>query len=240
MKCGTSALMVFMSLHPNIQSPNQELHMFDSPHYENHYKWYQRHMPVSCPGDVTIEKSPSYVRVQNVSERIHKFNHSAVFILVVRDPVMRAISEYYFHKRHSRKTLPSFEELVLNQTTGEVLNTSRLVKNSLFVEHLRPWTLFFTRKQLLVIDGDKFIKENPARTLHQVEKHLNVRHFFENNMFVYNQTKGYYCLKNPGCLPDTKGHMHPIIQPRVVGKLKKYFKPYNEKFFRLVDIKFDW
>ena len=68
-------------------------------------------MPLSTEDQVTIEKTPSYFISKNVPKRIKKMNKDTKIILVVRDPVTRAISDYA-QAKIKRPTLLAFEEMV--------------------------------------------------------------------------------------------------------------------------------
>ena len=51
-------------------------------------------MPYSRPDQLTIEKTPAYFHTPSVPQRIHDMNSSVKLILLVRDPVKRAVSDF--------------------------------------------------------------------------------------------------------------------------------------------------
>lgn len=60
-KCGTRALLEMLYLHPMVQKAAGEVHFFDrDENYNRGLEWYRMQMPHSYPGQITIEKSPSY------------------------------------------------------------------------------------------------------------------------------------------------------------------------------------
>lgn len=68
-KCGTRALLEMLYLHPRVQKAAGEVHFFDRD--ENYWKgleWYRKKMPHSFRGQITIEKSPSYFVMPEVSQ----------------------------------------------------------------------------------------------------------------------------------------------------------------------------
>ncbi|KAL2724409.1 heparan sulfate glucosamine 3-O-sulfotransferase 5-like, partial [Vespula squamosa] len=94
-KCGTRALLEMLYLHPQIQKASGEVHFFDrDDNYGKGLEWYRRKMPYSFKGQITIEKSPSYFVTPEVPERIRAMNASVKLLLIVREPVTRAISDY--------------------------------------------------------------------------------------------------------------------------------------------------
>lgn len=108
-KCGTRALLEMLFLHPRIQKAAGEVHFFDrDENYERGLEWYRKKMPYSFRGQITIEKSPSYFVTPEVPERVRAMNASIKLLMIVRDPVTRAISDYTQLKSHAATAaLPS-------------------------------------------------------------------------------------------------------------------------------------
>ena len=51
---------------------SQEVHFFDnSTNYARGYPWYLAQMPALGPGQLAVEKSPSYLVTPGVAERVH-------------------------------------------------------------------------------------------------------------------------------------------------------------------------
>lgn len=108
-KCGTRALLEMLFLHPRIQKAAGEVHFFDrDENYEHGLEWYRKKMPYSFRGQITIEKSPSYFVTPEVPERVRAMNASIKLMVIVRDPVTRAISDYTQLRSHAATAaLPS-------------------------------------------------------------------------------------------------------------------------------------
>lgn len=101
-KCGTRALLEMLFLHPRIQKAAGEVHFFDrDENYERGLDWYRKKMPYSFRGQITIEKSPSYFVTPEVPERVRAMNASIKLMMIVRDPVTRAISDYTQLRSHA-------------------------------------------------------------------------------------------------------------------------------------------
>ena len=145
-KGGTRALLEFLNLHPLIQKASDEVHFFDNDlKYNLGLNWYRNQMPYSSPEQVTIEKSPAYFVTESVPSRIHTMNSSIKLILIVRDPVVRLISDYaQLAENRIKKSLKmaSFEDLVFS---GGKVNTSyRPVRVSMYSLHYKKWTQVYT------------------------------------------------------------------------------------------------
>lgn len=94
-KSGTRALLKFLELNPAIKAAPREVHFFDKPqNYKRGLDWYESQMPLSNPNQVTIEKSPAYFITPGVPQRIKAMNSSIKLVLIMRNPVIRLISDY--------------------------------------------------------------------------------------------------------------------------------------------------
>ncbi|XP_050403023.1 heparan sulfate glucosamine 3-O-sulfotransferase 5 isoform X2 [Patella vulgata] len=246
-KAGTRALLSFLNIHPDIQAVGRELHFFDDDdNYQLGYDWYRKRMPYSFKNQITIEKTPSYLVESVAPERVYMMNSSIKLILIVKDPVLRTISDYAQFRENKvlrQKPIIPFESLVIDPETGEINRSYNAVRRSIYCRHLQKWLRYFSMDQIIIVDGDKLSKA-PWREIHKVESFLNIGHVVNKDKFIFNQTRGFYCIRNEDqsekCLSRSKGRKHPDIQPWIVNKLKEFFHPFNEKFFKMLDRRFDW
>ena len=84
------ALRDFLNHHPLIVYKLHEAHFFDLA-YKKGLAHYRSMMPSSKPGQITMEKTPSYIRTPKVPARIKAFNPHIKLIAVLRDPVSRYV-----------------------------------------------------------------------------------------------------------------------------------------------------
>ncbi|XP_044584874.1 heparan sulfate glucosamine 3-O-sulfotransferase 5 [Cotesia glomerata] len=123
-KCGTRALLEMLFLHPQIQKAAGEVHFFDrDDNYEKGLEWYRKKMPYSLKGQITIEKSPSYFVTPEVPERIRAMNASIKLLLIVREPVTRAISDYT--QLRTRVSTTSTSSAVTTSSTSSLSSLAR-------------------------------------------------------------------------------------------------------------------
>ncbi|RUS88766.1 hypothetical protein EGW08_003483 [Elysia chlorotica] len=264
-KGGTRAVLRFVDLHPDVVTSKREPHFFDRE-YEQGLEWYRHQMPPSLPSQITLEKTPNYLVDWDVPKRVYTFNSSIKLILIVREPISRAVSDYVqlreaFYKqmeydeeralKNGRlERLPDFEDLAIDPSTGEVDKSYAPVKRSLYSRHLERWLAFFNMSQILILDGDN-IRYRPWEEMAKVEKFLGLSHQVKQNCFVFNETKGFFCVKvvdhKKGngatvqkCLSESKGRVHPHIDPEVRSKLRDFYRPFNKRFFYKVGRTFDW
>ncbi|GFO45828.1 heparan sulfate glucosamine 3-o-sulfotransferase 5-like [Plakobranchus ocellatus] len=246
-KCGTSALLEFLDLHPKIISLDWEPDYFCDRMYQKYdLKWYVKRMPPSLPDQITIEKSPCYIVEHDAHHRIHAFNSSLKVLVLVRDPVTRLMSEHAHYascQRYWGKTTQSFENRFYNNFTGQ-FKTEMILKVGDYTPHFQHLLQVFPRDQILIVDGDKLIT-NPLSQLSRIETFLGLQHEISREDLYFDREKGFYCmhLRQTGerrCMGKSKGRQHEQVNDQFKKKLANFLKPYKEKFFELVGDKFNW
>jgi len=114
-KCGTTSLWGYLNQHPEIQMcATKELHYFlrelNNPQYPypNH-AWYNSQFPSGC---VTGEATPSYCFWPGVIERIYDYNPHIKLIMLLRNPVQRALSHYWMEFQRGKENLPILQAMI--------------------------------------------------------------------------------------------------------------------------------
>ncbi|XP_002664054.3 heparan sulfate glucosamine 3-O-sulfotransferase 3A1 isoform X1 [Danio rerio] len=243
-KGGTRALLEFLRVHPDIRAVGAEPHFFDR-NYENGLDWYRDLMPKTLEGQITMEKTPSYFVTREAPSRIYAMSRDTKLIVVVRDPVTRAISDYT-QTLSKKPDIPTFESLTFkNRTTGLIDTSWSAIQIGIYAKHLDNWLQFFPMSQILFVSGERLISD-PAGELGRVQDFLGLKRIITDKHFYFNQTKGFPCLKKaegsskPHCLGKTKGRTHPNIDPEIVQRLRDFYKPFNMKFYQMTGRKFGW
>lgn len=243
-KGGTRALLEFLRLHPDIRALGSEPHFFDR-HYARGLDWYRSMMPKALEGQVVMEKTPRYFVTMETPERVRAMSGQVKLIVVVRDPVTRAISDY---TQIISKTpdIPAFESLAFkNQSTGEIDAQWSPLWIGLYALHLQRWLDCFPLSQIHLVSGERLISD-PAGELGKVQDFLGLQRIVTDKHFYFNKTKGFPCLKKPEgsskphCLGKTKGRPHAPIDPEVLQQLRDFYRPHNERFYQLTGQDFGW
>jgi hypothetical protein len=94
-----------------------------------------------------------------------------------------------------------------------------------------------------------------------VQDFLGLRRYVTDRHFYFNVTKGFPCLRKTDnavdggasnlsspsptaavvrCLGKNKGRTHPVVDEKVLQRLREFFRPFNKKFYRLTGIDFGW
>lgn len=243
-KGGTRALLEFLRIHPDIRAPGPEPHFFDR-HYHRGLEWYRNQMPLTIEGQITMEKTPSYFVTKGVPGRIYNMSKDMKLIVVVRDPVTRAISDYT-QAASKRAELKPFPEMAfLDNVTGLVDTSWGAIRIGVYAKHLERWLKYFPLAQMHFVNGEKLISD-PAGEVAKVQDFLGLKRVITDKHFYFNSTKGFPCLKkpegsgNPHCLGKTKGRTHPEVDRKVIKRLREFFRPFNAKFYQMTNQDFGW
>lgn len=243
-KGGTRALLEFLRIHPDVRAFGAEPHFFDR-FYDRGLEWYRNLMPRTLDGQITMEKTPSYFVTKEAPSRVCTMNCQTKLIVVVRDPVTRAISDYTQTLTKS-PGLPSFQSLALkNSSTGLIDTTWSAVRIGLYAKHLENWLQYFPLSQFLFVSGERLVSD-PAGEMGRVQDFLGLKRVISDKHFYFNQTKGFPCLKKPEgssrprCLGKSKGRPHPQIPSEVLQRLRDFYRPFNQQFYQMSGKDFGW
>ncbi|XP_017338725.1 heparan sulfate (glucosamine) 3-O-sulfotransferase 3-like [Ictalurus punctatus] len=243
-KGGTRALLEFLRLHPDIRALGSEPHFFDR-HYARGLTWYRSMMPKALDGQIVMEKTPRYFVTAETPARVHAMSRDVKLIVVVRDPVTRAISDY---TQIASKTpgIASFESLAFkNRSSGQVDSLWSPVYIGLYAQHLEHWLAYFPLSQIHFVSGERLVSD-PAFELGRVQDFLGLERIITDKHFYFNKTKGFPCLKKaegsaePHCLGKTKGRTHVHVEPEVIHNLRDFYHPHNLRFYQMTGMDFGW
>jgi len=211
-------------------------------------------MPATRDGQLTVEKTPSYLITRNVPSRVRQMSKDVRLIVVLRDPVTRAVSDFTQTSVKRRRQTPTFEQLAFvdadgrSNTTTMTVNTSwRAIEIGLYAVHVRRWLEEFNADQLHFVSGERLVAD-PSSVLSDVQHFLGLPRVVTDKHFRFSRQKGFPCIvRDPQrapdqirCLGKTKGRRHPNIQPAALKRLRYFFRPHNEDLYRLTNISFGW
>ncbi|KAM7372051.1 hypothetical protein PAMP_009246 [Pampus punctatissimus] len=243
-KGGTRALLEFLRIHPDVRAVGAEPHFFDRGlHGVMGFIWNL--MPRTLDGQITMEKTPSYFVTKEAPSRVCTMNCQTKLIVVVRDPVTRAVSDYT-QTLSKNPGLPSFQSLALkNSSTGLIDTTWSAVRIGLYAKHLENWLQHFPLSHFLFVSGERLVSD-PAGEMGRVQDFLGLKRVVSDKHFYFNQTKGFPCLKKPEgssrprCLGKSKGRPHPQIPSEVLQRLRDFYRPFNHRFYQMSGQDFGW
>lgn len=247
---GTTSLFHYLETHPCIKAVNtKDTHFFDKK-YSKGLAWYRGHFPtllekayaqrVLNRAFVTGEASASYLFHPHTPKRVVQVLPFVKLIVLLRNPVDRAYSQFYHAIELGHETL-SFKEAIdlEEERTGQerektlkdehyyshIYKHLSYLSRGIYFEQLQAWMNLFPREQFLVLKSEDFYAD-PAAILKEVLTFLNVP-VVESQL----RKQEYKQYNN-----NTYSKMDPVLRKRLL----EYFEPHNARLYEYLGVNFGW
>ena len=238
-KSGTTSLHYYLIQHPGIIS-ERNVHFFEYMQ-TNSIEWYRAYFPTKAYKNfkkLTVgEQTATYLFHPLIPKRIHTTIPNAKLIVVLRNPVDRAYSNYKHQVREGIEKR-TFEEAIKselkrieickNNSEYKINNDDfsnhvifSYLRHGIYVDFIKAWMEFFTKEQFLILPTYD-LNNNRAKFLKQVFDYLNVQNFEIKD--VERQNVGEY----------------KKLDKSMRKFLVDYYRPHNERLFKLLEKNFDW
>lgn len=201
MKGGTTALNDFICAHPDVgQAIKKEIHYFSLYPYKGQ-EWYLQHFS-DGKGKIIGEASPTYFDVaytEAIPQLIKKFSPSIKLILIVREPVSRAVSHFY-HLRNINK-VEQLQDIDINDFFSRPLNKvisraheldyylHQVIDFSLYARKFMTYCNVFPSNSILVI-GAWELRNNARDTMARVFEFLDLQEYYDANFETVKYSSG--------------------------------------------------
>ena len=194
-KAGTTALAQFLAGHPQIRvAAVKEVHLFDAPDYspswtpreiDERYRPHFEHQDFERGGDGLLlgEATPIYLFLREVAAELKRYNPALRVIVLLRDPVRRAISHYHMEKARGAERLPLSLALLAEpwrlhrcrnpRATDAATRVHSYRRRGLYSHQLRNLFASFGRSQVLLVRSES-LSDNHDATLRRVFAFLGV------------------------------------------------------------------
>ncbi|MGH0158287.1 UNVERIFIED_CONTAM: hypothetical protein FKN15_071838, partial [Acipenser sinensis] len=189
-KTGTTALYLFLVMHPSITSnfPSlrtfEEVQFFNGNNYHKGIDWYMDFFPVpsNVTSDFLFEKSANYFPSEDAPKRAAALVPKSKIITLLINPSDRAYSWYQHQRAHE-------DHAALKYSFYEVISAGhhapaelRSLQNKCLVPgwyaiHIEHWLTYYPPSQLLIIDGQQ-LRSDPAAVMDEVQKFLGVSPYY--------------------------------------------------------------
>ena len=240
-KGGTTSLYRWLGQHPQVvEASRKEVHYFDI-NYSKGENWYRSHFPRPGEledGQITGEGSPYYMCVPHAPARIAKLLPEVPLIVLLRNPVERAISHYFHSQRNGREPLPIEQamaeeesridgEFARMQADGRYISRAHrwhsYKARGRYVEQLRAVLAHFPPEQLLILKSEDLFQE-PQRIFDAACAHIGIRTGF----------------RPPNLEAQLVGGYDQQQGDAVRTSLQQYFAPHNAALADFVRRDFAW
>ena len=277
-KAGTTWLAHMLRQHPDIFMPPQEVHFFNfKKNFSRGLNWYEQHFKGAKPGQIVGEKTPNYLWIANEEEhrkagrRRHQANiHESIaqtlpdvkLIVVVRNPVKRALSAINHYYRHGEMSPLWRIDDVLFGRKRHIAERYGVFDMGRYHHQIQAYYQRFDPSQIMVIVFEEEITQDPERCLQKVCQFVGVAPSFQfsrmqtrTNAFVSRRvgtallthvqpTKPlltWAALHKPGIINrlDYLPLMGSRIQKQVpsahvISQLYDYYTEENQKMFNML------
>ncbi len=231
-KCGTTSLYHYLAQHPAIfmaraYEESGEIHYFSGDTYPND-DWYRSlfRVPAEQARQIraTGESTPNYCYFPEAIERIHAFDKRIKLIMMLRNPIDRALSHYWMMRNKGQEDL-SFDAALEQereriQTSTLALNRFSYLTRGHYVEQLDRMCRYFPPNQILIRRTED-LAQQPQKILNDIADFIGVDTFVLHDF------------------PHHRQGDYPPADAEVRQRLFVYFEPYNQQLTAQYGIKTD-
>jgi hypothetical protein len=247
-KSGTTSLYDYLVQHQCVQPITTKEPRFFDKYYNRGENWYRINFPftfqkfisekINKNKFITGDATPRYLDHPHAPHRIKKITPNAKFIVLLRNPIDRAYSNYNMRINAKREHL-SFEDTIEKERKQVKDEFKKMQQNeeyysrdyyhnayldrSIYVDKLKRWMEVFPKEKFLIIQSEEFFKDT-SKMYKEVLEFLNLPN---QELPEYKQI-GKAKYKQPKMNSETR------------KKLVEYFKPHNERLYEFLGRRFDW
>jgi len=264
-RSGNTSLFAHLIEHPNIKAGSKKAYFFFQYYANNTMPFYRSQFPIKRKNLITCDSTSSYFVHPLIPERIKKLLPEAKLIVLLRNPVERAYSEFHYTSTLGSEIRESFEDVIkyefkrmeigknkpefLIENTNYGHFTFSHLRDGLYAQHLERWLKNFPKEQLLVLHT-KDLSENLDETLSKTFDFLNLPQYQIKNKLSKNKIdkirpiggheRNIYKNFNSKTQTQYNVQNYPEMKPETRKFLQDFFRPHNEKLFKMIGQRFDW
>ncbi|MBR8827344.1 MAG: tetratricopeptide repeat protein [Gomphosphaeria aponina SAG 52.96 = DSM 107014] len=254
-KCGTTALYGYLCEHPNMlptiaKEPQYLIQLIKAKEKikkNKNSQWlneivdsYLAFFPPRPEGSQFVAGDASVGNITpGIEEIVSKLFPQTKFIIIVRDPVKRIISQYYhwvnlFNEKRSLESIiygelevfegkkeigKIIEDIAFNKP-GQMIGRYYLI-HGLYVYFIERWFKLFPREQFLILKNEDLSKDT-AGVMKQVFDFLGLPEYQYKNF------------------PRKNATPYPQANEDLLARLSEFYKPHNQRLEEFLGMKFDW
>lgn len=240
-RCGTTSLFTYLPEHPSIIESHHDNMGFFNDNYHLGVNWYKSFF-TTISTKKRIEKEQGkclsfdvttrYIEQKSTAENIKKIKPDMKIIVILRNPIDRAYSQFNLSKKELTQSL-DFESEVFREITElekKMENNNELefnkekqhyIQRGLYAKQLKSWFEIFPRDNILILSTEDFKNDNNM-TYSKIFDFLDIPEHSINKKEMIG-----------------KGEYEPMKET-ARKMLIEFYKKHNEDLFKLIGKKFDW
>ena len=246
-KSGTTSLFENLIKHPSIFPPLAQQPNFFTSYYYKGQSWYRSYFPsiisknlnqnIKKKKFLTGEGSTQYYWYPHAPKRVKSLLPNVKIILLLRNPIDRSYSQYQMEFSKGNEELSSFEDAIelenerIQDEYEKMLQDENYyskkytiqsyITKSIYVNYIEEWLKYFPREQFLFLNSEEF-NSDTSKVYKKTLNFLEISEIDLKNYEVFRAAK------------------YSKMNPSTRKKLSEFFKPYNEKLYKLIDQNFHW
>jgi len=181
-KAGTTSLHRYLSYHPLVCTHNQlEITYFvnDATFEQGYQSTFKRYF-ASCQTEqkVFLGKSVGIMYLPLALERLYDHNSAIKLVLVLRNPIRRAYSAYWYARRMGWENIKRFEDAIFSNPdrfNGDWIKekSCAYLERSRYIEPVRMIFQKFPSEQVMILLTDD-MRDDPLGVCNQIYKSIDL------------------------------------------------------------------
>jgi len=256
-KCGTTSFYSYLINHPQVlPAVEKELHFY-TPFLKQDINYYLAHFPEisNSKNYITGEATTRYIYSLKIAQQLFALFPKMKFIILLRNPVDRAISSYYQRCRLSYVDYtykPQLTEVTQNCLNNTIEKIPSLINQ--WLDWLSDDSLSFLRKKYQKFTDHILLPDLlESLYIYYLKEWMNIfpreqfliiksENLFENpsatmkQVYKFMNLQDNYIAKYSNCNPGS----YAPIPDNLRHQLVDFFRPYNQQLEEYLGMKFDW
>jgi hypothetical protein len=202
-KAGTTTLDDWLAQHPQIfcYESLKDVHLFARyANKEEIDKRLQQETAGYTSQPIVLQSAVNYFFYPQLLQSIAQYAPQAKLIVILRNPLDRAVSSYSYFKKMLRETRPMEEAMIYPPKEATDFNKDNndftYIEHGLYAKQVKSCLQYFTKEQLLVLDYNDLVK-NPAGLLKNMFTFLGVDADFMPDLTPKNVTGSVKSASTP-------------------------------------------
>lgn len=245
-KAGTTSLYEYLIATPWIFPALFKEVQFFNYYFVKGLFWYRGNFPsyffkfrkkIRTGYFLSFDASADYLFHPRSAKLISQSLPNAKFIVLLRNPIDRAYSNYCMVRDQFEREPLSFEEAIKEEENRTKGQREKLIENKnyynwnfdahsylargIYVNQLKPWMSIFPRERFFIIQTEEF-QTQPKKILKNVLQFLDLPSWELHDYPIHNSRK------------------YPPMKDETRKVLREYFKPYNEELYKFLGVDFNW
>lgn len=221
-RCGTTWLTKQLNLCPSVNllkpvAPETKYFLNDKVSHKEYINLFD-----DVSGNILLEKATTYLERPDAALKIKSLYPEAKIIICLRDPVERALSNYFFSVNNGLETR-KLEEVFLKNTPAPEIDLSNFSTNpfdylqrGMYSTYIQNYLDVFDKEDVYITFMENFTKD--SRSFYDIVSWIGAHHY-------------------PRLLPAENSSYRQKVHPNIISHLKNYYLEDTNKLINDFNLK---